>query len=131
MTKAPGASTRGLRGRARLLEGNRRASLFESGLRLVGGLLVGALEDSLGSTVDDGLRLTEAERGELADDLDDLDLLVAGGLEDDVERVLLLDLFGGGATGRRASGGNGDGGGGGDVEGLLERLDELAELDER
>ena len=129
---ASGAFGNRCRSSAGLLEGNRRAGLFESGLRLVGGLLVGALEDSLGSTVDDGLRLTEAERGELADDLDDLDLLVAGGLEDDVERVLLL--LGGsvaGTTGGGARSGNRDRGGGGDVEGLLERLDELAELDER
>ena len=66
---------------------------------------------------------------ELADDLDDLDLLVAGGLEHDVECRLLLDLFGGGGTGGSRAG-NGDGRRGGDLEGLLERLDELRELDE-
>jgi hypothetical protein len=78
-------------------------------------------------TVDDGLGLAEAERGELADDLDDLDLLVAGGLEDDVERVLLLL----GLSGARATGSSdGDGGSSGDLELLLERLDEVVELDE-
>src|SRR5690606_19259526 len=110
------------------------AGLLKGGLRLVGGLLVRALEHRLRRGVDDGLGLAEAERGELADDLDDLDLLVAGGLEDDVERVLLLlgrGVATGTAGGRRASGGNGDGGGSGDLEGLLELLHELAELDER
>src|SRR5690606_2105331 len=55
----------------RLLEGDRRAGLFEGSLGLLGGLLVGALQDSLGSTVDDGLGLAETQRGELADRLDD------------------------------------------------------------
>src|SRR5688572_17933017 len=111
------------------LEGNRRAGLFKSGLRLVSGFLGRALEHGLGGTVDDGLGLAEAERGELADDLDDLDLLLASGLEHDVERGLLFDLFSGsGASGSRA--GNGDRSGRGDLEGLLERLDELRELDE-
>ena len=94
-------------------------------LRLLGSLLGDALEHGLGGTVDDGLGLAEAERGELADDLDDLDLLLAGGLEHDVERRLLLDLFGGGGTGGSRAG-NGDGRRGGDLEGLLELLDELA-----
>src|SRR6185437_10985657 len=79
---------------------------------------------------DDGLGLAEAERGELADDLDDLDLLLAGGLEHDVERRLLLDLFDGGGTGSGGAG-NGDRSGGGDLEGLLELLHELRQLDER
>src|SRR4030095_1574737 len=118
------------RERARLLEADGGAGLLEGGLRLVGGLLVRALEHGLRSTVDDGLRLAEAERGELADDLDDLDLLVTGSLEDDVEGVLLLDLFGSGAAAGGSGAGNGDGGGRGDLEGLLERLDELRELDE-
>src|SRR3954468_20019610 len=113
-----------------LLEGDGGASLFELSLRLLGGLLVGALEDGARSTIDDSLGLTEAEAGESAHLLDDLDLLVTGGLEDDVEGILLLDLFhGGGSTGTGRS--NGDGGGGGDLEGLLELLHELAQFDER
>src|SRR5206468_12055745 len=67
---------------------------------------------------------------DLADNLDDADLLVAGTLEDDVELRLLLGGLGGrgGGTG---SGRNGDRSGGGDLEGLLELLDELRELEQR
>src|SRR4051794_25158888 len=128
--ESPGCQHPGLSSRAGLLQGNRRAGLFESGLALFGGLLGDTLQDSLGCTIDDGLGLAEAERGELADDLDDLDLLVAGSLEHDVECRLLLDLFGGGGTGGSRAG-NGDGRRGGDLEGLLELLDELRQLDER
>src|SRR5690242_10689332 len=80
----------------RLLEGDGRAGALELRLGLLRGLLVDALENSLGGAIDDGLRLTEAEAGERAHLLDDLDLLVTGGLENDVERVLLLDLLNGG-----------------------------------
>src|SRR6478609_3886551 len=113
-----------------LLEGDGGASLFELGLRLLSGLLVGTLENGAGGTVDESLRLTEAEAGEGAHLLDDLDLLLTGRLEDDVEGVLLLDLFGSGAGATGSRGGDRDGGGGGDLEGLLELLHELAELDE-
>ena len=82
----------------RLLEGDGGASLFELSLRLLSGLLVGAFEHGARSTVNDSLRLTEAEAGEGAHLLDDLDLLVTGGLEDDVEGILLLDLFSSGAS---------------------------------
>ena len=70
------------------------------------------------------------EAREAAHLLDDLDLLVAGGLEDDVELVLLLasGLAGSGPAG--GGGGNGDRSGRGDAEGLLELLHELGELDE-
>ncbi len=65
-----------------------------------------------------------AQGGELAHDLDDLDLLLAGAGEDDVELVLLLGGSGVAATLGR-TGGSGDGRGGGDVELLLEGLHEL------
>ncbi len=45
-----------------------------------------------GVAVDEVLGLLQAQAGEGADLLDDLDLLLAGRLEDDVELVLLLDL---------------------------------------
>src|SRR5918993_3054639 len=114
-----------------LLDGHRGAGFLQRSRSLVGSFLRHALEDGLGGTVDDGLGLAEAERGELADDLDDLDLLLAGCLEHDVERGLLLDLFGRGATRGCASGGHGDGGSSGDLEGLLELLDAVGQLDER
>src|ERR1700712_374065 len=79
----------------RLLEGDGGASLFELCLRLFSVLLVCALEHNAGSAVNECLRLTETEAGECAHLLDDLDLLLAGRLEDDVEGILLLDLFDG------------------------------------
>ena len=98
---------------------------------LVSGLLVDLLEDGLGGALHEVLGLLEAEAGQRADLLDDLDLLVTGVLEDDVELVLLLDdlgsTTGGSATGRS----HGDRGGRGDPEGLLELLDELRQLDQR
>src|SRR5690606_25082240 len=62
---------------------------------------------------------------------DDLDLLVAGRLEDDVEGVLLLRGLGA-ATGTAGGRGRGDRDrrGSGDLEDLLELLHELGELDE-
>jgi large subunit ribosomal protein L7/L12 len=57
--------------------------------------------------------------------------MVASGLEDAVELVRLL---GGGGLAATTGGGGGtgdrDGGGGGDVEGVLELLHELGQLDE-
>src|SRR5690606_16343625 len=70
--------------------------------------------------------------GQAADLLDDLDLLVARGGEDDVELVLLLGGSGTGlGTGTAGGrGGDGHGGGGLDVELLLKGLHELGKLDE-
>src|SRR5690606_16297163 len=113
----------------RLLEGNGCASLFENSLCLLGGFLVCTLEDVARSAIDDGLGLAETQRGELANGLDDLDLLVADRLENDVEGVLLFDLFCSSTGSSRSS--NSDGCSRGDLEGLLECLDELAEFDER
>src|SRR6478752_4901345 len=120
------------RRRARkLLDGDRRAGGLELVLGLLGSLLGDLLEQRLGGAVDQILGLLEAQaRDDLADDLDDADLLLAGGLEDDVELRLLL----GGLGGRTRSGGSGrdcDRSGGGDLEGLLELLDELRELEQR
>src|SRR5690606_24010010 len=92
----------------RLLEGDLRALGLELGLGLLGVLLVGLLQDGLRRGLDQVLGLLEAQPGELADDLDDLDLLAAVALEDDVELVLLLSRGGLGATGGR-SGHTGDG----------------------
>ena len=112
-----------------LLERDGGASLFELSLRLLGGLLVDTLEDCAGGAVDDSLGLAESEARERADLLDDLDLLLAGRLEDDVEGILLLDLFDGSSSATGCS--NCNGSGRGDLEYLFELLDELAELDER
>src|ERR1700760_2049604 len=90
---------------AELLDGHRGAGALESGLGLVGGLLVDLLQDGLGRAVDQILGLLEAEVGERAQLLDALDLLLARGFEDDVEVALLLSGLGAGAT--AATGGRG------------------------
>src|SRR5690242_21310822 len=85
---------------------------------LLGGVLGDLLENGLRGAVHEVLGLLQTQGGQLTHDLDDLDLLVAGAGEDDVELVLLLLGRGSSAGGTR--GGNGDGrGGGGDVELLL------------
>src|SRR4051812_47325762 len=100
------------------------AGFFELGLGLLGVFLRRVLEHGLRRAVHQVLGLLEAEVGEGAHLLDHLDLLVAGGLEDDVELVLLL--FGGGAVAttatRHRAGERGDGSSGGDAELLLEVL---------
>src|SRR4029453_11838914 len=104
----------------------------ELGLGLVGLLPGDALEHGLGRGVDQVLGLLQAEAGEGADLLDDLDLLVAGAGEHDVELGLLLGRLGlaGPGTGGGRPGGHGHGGGGGHVEGLLELLHELRQLEQ-
>src|SRR5262249_3145496 len=98
-----------------LLQGDLRALGLELGLGLLRGLLVGLLQDRLRRRLNQVLGLLQAQAGELAHHLDDLDLLAPVGLEDDVELVLLLlDRGGRRATGRGGRGDR-DRGGGGDV----------------
>src|SRR3954464_14521295 len=114
-----------------LLDGHRGAGALEGCLGLVGGLLGHLFQDRLRGAVHQVLGLLETEAGERAHLLDDLDLLVAGGLEDDVELVLLLGgSLAGRTRGREPARRDRDGGGGGDVEGVLELLHEVAELEE-
>src|SRR6478735_5345647 len=113
--------------RAASLDGDGGAGGLEGLLGLVRGSLVDLLEDGLRGGLNEVLGLLQTERGEAAHLLDDVDLLLARGLEDDVELVLLGS--GVGATSGTAGGGgssNGNGGSSGDAEGLHE----LAELDE-
>src|SRR5579883_676338 len=91
-----------------LLDGDARADGLEGLGGLVRGLLVDLLEQRLRRAVDEVLGLLQTQRGQLAHDLDDLDLLVAGGLEDDVELVLLLDLGRGLAAALGRTGGDRD-----------------------
>ena len=72
------------------LELNGSAGFFELGLSLLSVFLLGLLQDSLRSAVDQSLGLSQTQGGDSADGLDDLDLLVANGGEDDVELVLLF-----------------------------------------
>src|SRR5919112_5368016 len=87
------------------LDGDGGAGALEGGLGLLRSVLGDLLQDRLRRAVDQVLGLLEAERGQAAHLLDDLDLLVAGALEDDVELVLLLS--GGGATVAGTTGGRG------------------------
>jgi hypothetical protein len=114
-----------------LLDGDRGACALKGGLGLLRALLVDPLKQGLGRAVDEVLGLLEPEAREGADLLDDLDLLVASGLEDDVELVLLLGLLGRGAAAARRGCGHGHRSGRLNVEGLLELLHELRELDQR
>src|SRR4051812_4695353 len=91
---APGGTVTGRRS----LDGDGGAGALEGRLGLLGLVLGDLLQDRLRRVVDQVLGLLEAERGQSADLLDDLDLLVAGALEDDVELVLLDGLFGSSAT---------------------------------
>src|SRR5947209_7058222 len=120
---APAGSAR------RLLELHRPAGLLEVGLQLVGLVALDALLDGLRRLVHQRLRLLEAEAGGGADDLDHLDLLVAGAREDDVDGRRPLVLAGRAvARGRRGGRGSRDRGRG-HSELLLERLDALSELE--
>src|SRR5580693_3914049 len=114
-----------------LLDRDGGASALQGGPRLVRALLVDLLQHRLGRAVHQVLGLLQAQAGQAAHLLDDLDLLVARGLQDDVELVLLLGLLGLAAA-RAASRGSGhrDGRGRLNVERLLELLDELGQLQE-
>src|SRR4051794_9439265 len=114
---------------ATLLDLDGGAGLLELGLELLGVVLLEALLDGPGGLVDERLGLLEAEAGGGADDLDDLDLLLAGAGEDHVERGLLLGLLWGVAARADGRGADGDGRGG-DAEGLLEGLDALGQFED-
>src|SRR3954447_16195817 len=127
--RPPGAPPRAaVLSMASLLELDAPAGLLELGLELLGLVALDALLDGLGRLVDEGLGLLEAEAGRRADDLDDLDLLVARGGQDDVDRGGDL-LLGGAVTATGAGGRRGGHGLGRDAELLLERLDALRELE--
>src|SRR4051812_36083142 len=113
------------------LDGDGGAGALEGSLGLLRGVLGDLLQDRLRRVVDQVLGLLEAERGQAAHLLDDLDLLVTGGLEDDVELVLLGSGLVGTATAATGGGGgrDGHGGSGGDVERLLEMLHEVGQLE--
>src|SRR3954469_18445686 len=113
------------------LDGDGGAGALEGSLGLLRGVLGDLLQDRLRRVVDQVLGLIEAERGQSAHLLDDLDLLVAGSLEDDVELVLLSSLLGATAAATGSRGGrDGHGGSSGDLEGLLELLHEVRQLEE-
>src|SRR3954447_3699541 len=71
-----------------LLQLDRRALLFQFLLQLLGVFLAEAFLDHLGGGLDQVLGFLQAQASRRADDLDDLNLLLATGLEDDVEGAL-------------------------------------------
>ena len=87
--RAPAAGDAGPAGAA-LLQLDGGAGPFELGLCLLRVFLADLLQHGLGGAVDEVLGLLEAQVGQGADFLDDLDLLVAGAGEEDVELLLLL-----------------------------------------
>ena len=89
--------------RARLLELDRGARVLELALAFSASSFDAFSSDRLGGAVDEVLGLFQAQARQLAHDLDHLDLLVAGRVEDDVELVLLLGGLG--RAGARAGGG--------------------------
>jgi len=77
----------------RLLEFDLAAGFLDFLGQGVGLFLGQAFLDRLGGAVDQFLGFLEAQAGRFADDLDDLNLLVAGALEDDVEFGLFFGRF--------------------------------------
>ena len=73
--------------------------------------------DGLGSVVNQFLGFLQAQAGSGADDLDDVQLGSASGLQNDVELSLLFDF---GSTGSGT--GSNSGSGGGDTEGLFQGM---------
>src|SRR3954471_1398923 len=108
-----------------LLHFDGRARVGELGADGLGLVLRDALLDGLGRGLDEVFGLLQPERGYLADDLDDVDLVAAGGLKDNVELGLLLGRRG--RLGHRAAarGGRYRRRGGRDAEGLLNQLNQL------
>src|SRR6266545_793339 len=126
--RSPSRMTAPTRERGRLLDRDRSSSALQGRLSLLRRLLVDLLEQRLRRAVNQVLRLLEAEARQAADLLDDLDLLLARRLQNDVELVLLLLLLRGARASGRGSGDGGDRGSGLDVECLLKLLDELGQL---
>ena len=104
---------------AKLLNLDLSASLGELRLHGLGVVLGNAFLDSLRSLVNDSLGFLQAQAGQLADNLDDLDLVGAGGLQDHVELGLLLSS---GSSGSGRSSSNSNRSSSGNTELLLESL---------
>src|SRR3954447_21176208 len=120
---------RALRSAAGLLDVDRRALVLELALGVVGHVLADPLQHRSRRALDEVLGLLETEARDRADRLDDVDLLVADGGEDHIELGLLLGGLSRAATTGRLHH-DGRGGRGRDVEGLLELLDEVGQLEE-
>src|SRR5579862_8184719 len=125
----PGAAApnRGFRlSKHSLLKLNLRADFFEGRLDLGGLVLVDAFLDRLGRAFDQVLGLFQAKARKGTDFLDDLDLLVAYGGENDRELGLFL---GRGCRGSRGAGSNRNRSGSRDAPLLFEQLGEFRGLE--
>ena len=100
------------------------ADFLEHGDDLLALFLGQAFLDGLGSVVYQVLGFLQAQTGQLADGLDDLDLLGTDVLQYAVELGLFFN-FGGGTGG---GAGNGDGGGGGYAKFLFKSLYQVGQL---
>ena len=109
----------------KLLNLNSCAGLDELSLDLLSVFLGDAFLNVLGATLDQVLSLLQAQTGDLADDLDNAQLLVTETGQNDVELGLLLNN---GSSGSSASAGTSNGSSGGNTELLLNSLNELVEL---
>src|SRR3569832_553610 len=106
---------------ADLLELDLGASRVELLLDVVGLGLVDTFLDGLGGAFDQRLGLAEAQTGDSTDFLENVDLVVAEGSENDVDLGLLFS--GGGRSRSSTTGGrDGDRSGGGDAPLLFEHL---------
>lgn len=112
-----------------LLELDGSASLFELSLSSLSVVLGSTLEDSLRSGLNELLSFLQAQAGDdLADSLNNADLLSASVGQNDVELGLLFLSSTAGSRGTSSNGSNRSSGL--NVEDLLEFLNELGELDE-
>ena len=112
--------------RAELLDFRDGADFLELGDECLCRVLRNAFFDCLGGSVDNALRLDQTETGGVLDDLDDLDLVGADFLQDDVELRL---LFLGGSSLCRTARDDCNGSRCADAELLLKLLDEFGELE--
>src|SRR5699024_7626858 len=106
-----------------LLQLDLGASFLQLGLQSLGVLLGSALLQSLGSALDSSLGLSQAQTGDLTDNLDDLDLgsgIKAG--QDHVKLGLLL------SSGSSSASSGSSHSGGGNTKLLLQSVNQLAQL---
>src|SRR6187200_511725 len=110
-----------------LLELDGSAGFLDLLLDLLGFVLVDAFLDGLRSAFDERLGFAQAEAGDGADFLDDVDLLATVAGEDHVEFGL---LFSSRASGGDSRAGNGNGSGGRNAPLLFEQLRKLCSFED-
>ena len=109
-----------------LLQLDLGADGLESLLDFLGLVLGDGFLDLGGDAFNKSLGFAEAETGDLADDLDDLDLLSAEAGHDNVKLSLLFSS--GSAGSRSSSNSNSSGSSGGNAELILKSMDQLSQV---